>query len=102
MTRASKIRRDLQTKTKEAGDEKNLQRKYLDEVNELKSKVGYPNVATIGSATDTSRDSVLGSMVDDIKKLGGPELQRDSYAETLRAMKQKVDNLASENRNLSR
>ena len=40
-------------------------------------------------------------MVDDIKTLGGPELQRDSYAETLRAMKQKVDNLSSENRNLT-
>ncbi len=96
-----KIRLDLTTKTKEAGDEKNLQRTYLDQVNELKSKVGYPNVATVGSASDTSRESVLGSMVDDIKSLGGPELQRDSYVETLRAMKQKVDNLLSENRNLS-
>ena len=96
-----KIRQDLVVKTKEAGDEKNLQRQYLDQVNELKSKVGYPNVATVGSATDTSRDSVLGSMVDDIKLLGGPELQRDSYAETLRAMKQKTDNLLLENRNLS-
>ena len=96
-----KIRQDLVVKTKEAGDEKNLQRQYLDQVNELKSKVGYPNVATVGSATDTSRDSVLGSMVDDIKSLGGPELQRDSYVETLRAMKQKTDNLLLENRNLS-
>ena len=96
-----KIRQDLVVKTKEAGDEKNLQRQYLDQVNELKSKVGYPNVATVGSATDTSRDSVLGSMVDDIKSLGGPELQRDSYVETLRAMKQKTDNLILENRNLS-
>jgi len=96
-----KIRQDLVVKTKEAGDEKNLQRQYLDQVNELKSKVGYPNVATVGSATDTSRDSVLGSMVDDIKLLGGPELQRDSYAETLRAMKQKTDNLLLDNRNLS-
>jgi len=96
-----KIRLDLVVKTKEAGDEKNLQRQYLDQVNELKSKVGYPNVATVGSATDTSRDSVLGSMVDDIKSLGGPELQRDSYVETLRAMKQKTDNLLLENRNLS-
>ncbi len=97
----TKIRTDLQAKTDEAGKEKNLSRQYLDEINELKAKVGYPSVATVGAATDTSRDSVLGSMVDDIKNLGGPELQRDSYAETLRAMKQKVDNLASENRNLT-
>jgi len=92
---------NLQAKTAEAGDAKKLQMTYLDDINELKSKVGYPNVALVGRATETSRDSVLGSMVDDIKTLGGPELQRDSYAETLRAMKQKVDNLVSENRNLS-
>ena len=98
---SGKIRRDLQAKTKEANDEKNLSREKDDEVNQLKSKIGYTNVATVGSATDTNRDSVLGSMSDDIKSLGGPELQRDSYAETLRAMKQKVDNLLLENRNLT-
>jgi hypothetical protein len=98
---SGKIRRDLQAKTKEANDEKNLSRAKDDEVNQLKSKIGYSNVATVGSATDTNRDSVLGSMSDDIKRLGGPELQRDSYAETLRAMKQKVDNLLLENRNLT-
>ena len=98
---SGKIRRNLQAKTKEANDEKNLSREKDDEVNQLKSKIGYTNVATVGSATDTNRDSVLGSMSDDIKSLGGPELQRDSYAETLRAMKQKVDNLLLENRNLT-
>ena len=97
----TKIRADLQAKTDEAGKEKSLSRQYLDEINELKAKVGYPSVASVGAATDTGRDSVLGNMVDDIKTLGGPELQRDSYAETLRAMKQKVDNLSSENRNLT-
>ena len=97
----NKIRRDLQAKDKEAGTAKNQAREKDDQVNVLKSKIGYPNVGLIGSATDTSRESVMGSMVDDIKKLGGPELQRDSYAETLRAMKQKVDNLQLENRNLS-
>ena len=96
-----KIRRDLVTKTAEAGAEKKLQRDYSDQINELKSKVGYPNVAQVGSTTDTSRETVVGSMIDDIKTLGGPELQRDSYAETLRAMKQKVDNLQLENRNLT-
>lgn len=96
-----KIRRDLVTKTAEAGDEKKLQRDYSDQINELKSKVGYPNVAAVGSTADTSRETVVGSMIDDIKTLGGPELQRDSYAETLRAMKQKVDNLQLENRNLT-
>ena len=96
-----KIRRDLVTKTAEAGAEKKLQRDYSDQINELKSKVGYPNVASVGSTTDTSRETVVGSMIDDIKTLGGPELQRDSYAETLRAMKQKVDNLQLENRNLT-
>jgi hypothetical protein len=96
-----KIRRDLVTKTAEAGDEKKLQRDYSDQINELKSKVGYPNVASVGSTADTSRETVVGSMIDDIKTLGGPELQRDSYAETLRAMKQKVDNLQLENRNLT-
>jgi len=97
----NKIRRDLVTKEKEAGVSKNQAREKDDQVNVLKSKIGYPNVGAVGAATDTSRDSVLGSMVDDIKKLGGPELQRDSYAETLRAMKQKVDNLQLENRNLT-
>jgi len=96
-----KIRRDLVTKTAEAGAEKKLQRDYSDQINELKSKVGYPNVASVGSTADTSRETVVGSMIDDIKTLGGPELQRDSYAETLRAMKQKVDNLQLENRNLT-
>jgi len=96
-----KIRRDLVAKTAEAGDEKKLQRDYSDQINELKSKVGYPNVASVGSTADTSRETVVGSMIDDIKTLGGPELQRDSYAETLRAMKQKVDNLQLENRNLT-
>ena len=96
-----KIRRDLVTKTAEAGAEKKLQRDYSDQINVLKSKVGYPSVASVGSTTDTSRETVVGSMIDDIKTLGGPELQRDSYAETLRAMKQKVDNLQLENRNLT-
>ncbi|GIT28397.1 MAG: hypothetical protein Ct9H300mP1_04430 [Planctomycetaceae bacterium] len=49
----TKIRADLQAKTDEAGKEKSLSRQYLDEINELKAKVGYPSVASVGAATDT-------------------------------------------------
>ena len=94
------IRRALVTKTAEANDEKKLQRDYSDQINQLKSKVGYPNVASVGSTADTGRETVVGSMIDDIKTLGGPALQRDSYKETLRAMRDEVDNLQLENRNL--
>ncbi len=93
----SKLRVDLGTKSKEASSEKVQSRGYLDSITDLKDRIGYPKIAKVGKADDTGIDSVIGSMNDDIKKFGGPESRGNSYKETLRAVKVKADNLATEN-----
>ena len=93
----TKLRAEVDQKTKQAGDEKAQARQYLDSITDLKDRIGYSKIAKVGAADDTGIDSVIGSMNDDIKKLGGPEARGNSYAETLRAMKTKSDNLNSEN-----